>query len=833
MNAKKISALRLPNLLLLLSFLIAWGIVQVVYVGFGRGEIDHNSDPTSYNSSHIMDPRVTDDTLLIESIVAIVQNYYIDRERVTNQELLDLTLSRLSDNRVVSYSKVDNLYMVKNEDMSFEFHVDKNYRLKDFVQHIIGVSNVIAGERVNKENSGFHEGRFVFLNSLLAGLDPHSSLLDRFLYKELRQGTEGSFGGLGVVVGIKENLLTVIKPIPNSPAARAGIKKRDKIIMINNTSTYGATLENLVEHMRGEPGTKVNLSLMRGGAYAPTNISLEREVIEVDSVTSYLEMRNKHKFIRIAIEGFSSRTSHEVRDAIMRHERDSDLSGIVLDLRGNPGGLLDQAVSVSDLFLTKGDIVSTKGRRLEVEKAGVGFYEFRHPMIVLINSDSASASEIVAGALRENNRAIVIGQPSFGKGSVQTIFELPQEQALKLTIARYYTPAGISIQGRGIMPDLLLQPIVRSRKNLNLMGEYRYRTERFLMNSLKSDGIRSGLRGASHVGFYLVDEITDTPLDADRSNDIELAIAYDLLEKVASDYGVPASVSSARVSHYLGRYFSFLKNRVDDSTRKVTTWLRQQHDIDWSVAREDKIGPSLSEIKLELSLPNSLVLGKDNSIKTDWKIVNNSKSAIERLSIFVQVKGSVSHTAEFLVGKVNAGETSQGVVHIPVFNDEGVRDISLKSGLSQNGSPILFNGKSRTVEVIPAPLPSVKLITELIEGNNSIFKGMLEAKEKAILRVSVKNDGQETGNGLGIRVANLAGRQIRIENDDLFVGDLKPGESKNVDFEVVASPTLLSNELGFGVSIEGENMISVIRKRVSIPAKKNVNTEKPASMLGH
>ena len=704
MSDKKSSFFKSTHLLLLASFAMAWGVVQVIHsslINFSQPQarnIIERRDSPSVIRSKLGGP---EDTLLIESIVAIVQNYYVDEGRVANEDLLVLTLDRLQEKESITYERKNYSFTVRNGDASADFTLAQPYSLQQFVQHIVLISDLLTSPNKNGEEQEYgdlHQGRFTFLNTLLMALDPHSSLLDRFLYKELRQGTEGSFGGLGVVVGIKENLLTVIKPIPKSPAARAGIRKKDKIIMINNTSTYGVTLESLVEHMRGEPGTLVHLSLMRGGAYAPQNISLKREIIEVDSVTPYLVEREGYRFLRLAIESFSARTSREVRDLIMKYERTEDIAGIILDLRSNPGGLLDQAVNVSDLFLTTGSIVSTKGRRVEIEDAGIGYSEFRHPMIVLINGDSASASEIVAGALRDNNRAIIVGQPSFGKGSVQTIFELPKDQALKLTIARYYTPSGHSIQNRGIFPDIWLQPIVSFEHNRNLMGDYRYRTERFLRNSLKAEKSQDEKQEWSMLGYYLVEEINDAPLDSEGDSDLELGLSIDILEKIAVDYGVPVNVGSGRASHFLARYHEFIKQKVAVMGAETSAWLQKSHKIDW--AHESGKSTPRDKIDLVLNYSKKVIIGQQNSVKANWQVTNRSENVADRISFFIQSKGLMRDTTEFLVGRIAPGETKQGQVSIPILGGKSLTRILMSSGLSQDGVPIFFSGEDKVVNVI-------------------------------------------------------------------------------------------------------------------------------------
>ncbi|BCX87876.1 carboxyl-terminal processing protease [Methylomarinovum tepidoasis] len=294
------------------------------------------------------------------------------------------------------------------------------------------------------------------IRGMLSGLDPHSAYLSPDEYKELRIGTTGQFGGLGIEVGMENGFIKVISPIDDTPAQRAGIKAGDLIIRLDDKPVKGMTLQEAVKIMRGKPGTKITLTIVREGVDKPLKITLTRAVIKIKSV--------KHKLLQpgygyVRITSFQSRTGEQLHKAIAELKKEGALKGLILDLRNNPGGVLNAAVAVSDAFLESGKIVYTDGRIEEAKmefKATPGDLIKDVPMVVLINAGSASASEIVAGALQDHHRAIVMGQKSFGKGSVQTILPLSNGGAIKLTTARYYTPSGRSIQAEGIVPDIVL-----------------------------------------------------------------------------------------------------------------------------------------------------------------------------------------------------------------------------------------------------------------------------------------------------------------------------------------------------------------------------------------
>lgn len=299
------------------------------------------------------------------------------------------------------------------------------------------------------------------LRGMLSGLDPHSSYLDKDEFKDMSVATSGKFGGLGIEVQMQNGFVRVVSPIDDTPAARAGIQPGDYIVKIDDAPVKGLNLTEAVKKMRGEPGSRVVLTVVRDGASAPLVLDLKRDIINVSSVKSRM-LEPALGYLRISSFTTETGAALDKELAKLKKEAGGPLKGLVLDLRNNPGGVLDAAVKVSDAFLAKGPIVSIKGRD------GAGAREFDatagdalegKPLVVLVNGGSASASEIVAGALQDQRRAVVMGAKTFGKGSVQTIMPLPNDSAIKLTTARYYTPSGRSIQAEGIEPDVTIHTL--------------------------------------------------------------------------------------------------------------------------------------------------------------------------------------------------------------------------------------------------------------------------------------------------------------------------------------------------------------------------------------
>jgi carboxyl-terminal processing protease len=369
------------------------------------------------------------------------------------------------------------------------------------------------------------------INGMLAGLDPHSSYMDPKSFRDMQVQTRGEFGGLGIEVTMEEGLVKVVAPIDETPAAKAGVMANDVITHLDDEAVQGLTLNQAVDKMRGPVNTKIKLTIMRKGADKPIEVSIVRDIIRVKSVRWHPE-GGDIGYIRVT--QFNEQTTDGLKAAI--NDLNSQLGvdkvkGYVLDLRNNPGGLLDQAISVSDTFLEKGEIVSTRGRNPEETQrfnARPGDLVKGKPLIVLVNGGSASASEIVAGALQDHKRATLIGTRSFGKGSVQTIIPLGAGNgALRLTTARYYTPSGRSIQAKGISPDIeVLQEVPD-----NLKAQTDSKGEASLRGHLKAEG-------AEETG-------SQSYVPPNETDDKAIKMALDLLRGTASNAAFPPNPKAA------------------------------------------------------------------------------------------------------------------------------------------------------------------------------------------------------------------------------------------------------------------------------------------------
>lgn len=332
------------------------------------------------------------------------------------------------------------------------------------------------------------------IRGMLTGLDPHSDYLDEDSFKELQVGTSGEFGGLGIEVGMEDGFVKVISPIDDTPAQRAGLEAGDLIIRLDDKPVKGMTLGDAVKVMRGKPGTDIELLVVREGKDKPFTVTITRDIIKVKSVKQRM-LEDGFGYLRIT--SFQSKTTDGIHAALdkLEEENKGKLRGLVLDLRNNPGGVLNAAVGVSDAFLNSGKIVYTEGRVVDAKME----YNAQHgdrlngaPIVVLVNQGSASASEIVAGALQDHKRALIIGQKTFGKGSVQTVLPLDEKTAVKITTARYFTPDGRSIQAEGIKPDIEIKPLKVSDESKSKEENFEPLSEADLSKHLSNPNAKDG-----------------------------------------------------------------------------------------------------------------------------------------------------------------------------------------------------------------------------------------------------------------------------------------------------------------------------------------------------
>jgi carboxyl-terminal processing protease len=765
---------------------------------------------------------------LIDTVLAILETYYVDSSRINNSSLLSGAVDGMTyafPEAEVSMRENIQRLRLSGKEVQFDYQDSLTHEaLKSNLKKMLAFCEATYLDQLLTPSIFSLLGSeknctTIVVNAILSSLDAHSSLMSPEEFAELRQGTEGSFGGLGVIVGVKNHLLTVVKPMPRSPALRAGLMKNDKIFSIDGYPTFGRSLDQLVGHMKGPPGSIATLSVLKAGRSSPVEIKVKREVIEVDSVESIPHHSGGTHFLQIVVDSFASRTSKEIINSIREFKRAFPLNGVVLDLRSNPGGLLDQAVEVSDIFLKRGSIVSTKGRKEDVEFATRGIDELDFPVVVLMNEDSASASEIVAGALQDNGRAVIVGQPSFGKGSVQTLFELPDERALKLTIARYFTPSNRSIQNTGITPDVWVQPVLERSENRNLFGSYRYRNEAFLPNHLTSvDSDKQGERRQSVLkGFYL----KKAPLISDEENpfDFELNVARLIIEKSASVYGARLPVSAQRSTHLLALSFESIQQELSKSNSRVSSWLKDKFGLNWAGIAQVKS----SSLKISVAEDEIRSLGGSKFL-VPWRLDNITQNEAQHVSVFIQSQVMGLETTEVILGQVGGRESKSGVFEISVPASASPGKYRVSAGIAIDSLPLEDAMFDFNLTVTPTEYAGLNIsarYTDLLHKSNNDFKGMiLNPGGRGQVLLEVENTSNVEISDLSIDIVNLSGDQIAAQT----FGDRKfsLGKAKRIliDVPVSAGSKIDSDSVSLGFVFRSANFREPVAKAVHLSAAK-------------
>ena len=379
------------------------------------------------------------------------------------------------------------------------------------------------------------------IEGMLRSLDPHSSFLKPTDYKELQIETKGSFTGIGIEISLRDGILTVVSPIEGTPAYKAGLKANDKIIKIEGKSTKNMGLIEAVKLLRGPKGTKVTISIFREGWNQLKDVTLTRDVIPIKSVR-YHTLEQGYGYVRIS--NFQNKTSLELRKALNDLEKEGELKGLVLDLRNNPGGLLDQAVKVADQFLDEGLIVYTDGRikdQIMRFTAHPDPEPSTYPIVILVNEGSASASEIVAGALQDHKRALVMGTQTFGKGSVQTIIPLEDGAAVRLTTALYYTPSGRSIQAKGIVPDIIVPFVPKKQEKKEDKSPFHFIKESDLEGHLPGADDKKDDKDIKDNGSKPSAKDTEAEMDNQMEEALRILKAWNLFSHFSSGNKKPLS----------------------------------------------------------------------------------------------------------------------------------------------------------------------------------------------------------------------------------------------------------------------------------------------------
>ena len=639
-----------------------------------------------------------------------------------------------------------------------------------------------------KAQTKVRDVEYAAIGGMLNTLDPHSLLLKPETYNEMKLSTRGHFGGLGIVISMVKGVLTVINPMKHTPAHKAGIKSCDQILKIGEESTINMTLTQAVNRLRGEPGSKVEVTLMRKTWKKPLRKTLTRAVIMVPSITSRM-LKKKVGYIRL--KNFQGNSTEEMRTHLEKLHRQG-MRSLVLDLRGNPGGLLDQSVRIADLFIRSGTLLTTvshAGKGHDEKRATSSGTERDYPIAVLVSSGSASASEIVAGALKNLDRAVVIGTRTFGKGSVQVLYDNRDGSALKLTIAEYRTPGDVSIQAVGITPDIYTAPVFIREDFIRLERADYSRREQDLNKHLTSRKPRGKKAKPLRTVPYLARELNKTDKekkkkepqnlclypDRDCKDTDEDRFVLDFQIKMARD--LMAQTQSAKRSQILKASDAFFKQQVIAQEQQIIEALKK-HQVNWS-----KLAPAEGKPKIQVSVTTDPKQGQSRACKPmriKVTVHNSGDAPTSRLQAVSDSSNLILKGHEFAFGKVAPGESKSWEVPLKIRDEHTRIDEMTFNFREANGNapppytiPISIKGVERPVFAY-----GYQLIDD-VRGNQD---GQVQRGETVRLLVKVRN----TGKGRSLRTVttlkNLSGEGIFLRKGRFTLGKLDSGEKKVASF---------------------------------------------------
>ncbi|MBK9069503.1 MAG: PDZ domain-containing protein [Myxococcales bacterium] len=756
------------------------------------------------------------DMVLVNRTLTDVRKNYVDPSRIDSKKMLfralDSVQFRVAEILIEPAPERDEVtVMVGAKRQTFSTKdVDSPWRLAASLKPIFK----FIEDNVSKTED-LAEVEYAAVNGMLSALDPHSVLFDPEEAKDFEVNTRGKFGGLGIVIRLVNSKLTVIRPMRDTPAGRAGIKAGDHIVKINQEPTENLTSDESVERMRGTPKTKVTLWIARKGMTDLLRFDLERAVIRVESVQSKLVSGNVGL---IRIDQFSDNTGAEVANA-MTTLMAQGATAWVLDMRRNPGGVLDASIEVADLFLRSGVIVSTmtSGTNARHTYAESDNEDATSSLAVLINSSSASAAEIVAGAIKNNNRGIIIGGRSFGKGSVQKLYSYRDGSQLKLTIEQYLTPGEKSIQSVGIVPDIeLLRTLVPSKNDapgdvVRLLPSSRSYRERDLDSHLDSSFAKDTETPQYSLAYLFERPATpaalkpvegEAPIDGEEEEelitdelqtDFEILFAAEIVKKTKSPSREVLLRSAAAI---------VAAKQADEAAKRVKALAKL--GIDWA-APPAASARTKTSLRLDVAVtPGAELVAGDTALVTA-KLTNTGTAPAYRAFVRTLTDDPIFRDYELAFGKVMPGETKTFTtrVKIPSFASDR-RDHIQWSASDAAGSA--FDAPPLALGIKAAPQPAFGYAYQMVDGDGADGDGLVQAGERIKLRVAVKNAGVGAAPKAVLVLRNSSGDDVVLETSRLQMGAVAAGTTREHEFTLRIAQRPARDFIGLEMTVYDETL---------------------------
>ncbi|MEO5730759.1 MAG: MXAN_5808 family serine peptidase [Byssovorax sp.] len=801
----------------------------------------------------------------VNETLKMIRDKYVDPDRVKPKDMLLSALNYVQRDvaQVIVLTDDPNEVTVRVETAEKKFRVDNVQGPWDVSARLREVFSFLQ-KNLRGTEVDLREVEYAACNGMLHTLDPHSTFMSPDAYKEMNLSTSGAFGGLGIVISLRDNMITVMNPMPETPAGRAGLKRMDRILKINNESTLNMGLEGAVRRLRGDPGTDVTVWVQRecDGSWAGTKpFKLTREVIKVKSVESRA-LDQGIAYLRL--KQFQATSSAEIDRALLEIGQKGPIKGVVLDLRGNPGGLLDQAARIADKFLVEGTLVSTKGASegRDEKRAKAPGTEPPYPLIVLVSGNSASASEIVAGALKNNDRALIVGQQTFGKGSVQLVFPdiTPEKAALKLTIAQYLTPGDISIQGVGVTPDIELDPMTVDQLEMDMTVRKDGVRERDLSaHLLNSRAVATGKPGeVVHYAFLSSEREAMRARGSDVADD---EVQLDFPIKFARDLAMRLPSNTKRLDQLRAAH-DFIEQTRKEEVAKVTAELLKS-GVDWSepAANETVVAGKELEVKVETDKATPDVsAGEPMELRVTVK--NNGKQPVYRLRGMTESDNGYFEGKELVFGKIAPGQSktakaplgwcdyedkviacktreknAKRVCKLP--KDALTRSDGLKVKFEASG-PAGTGGPGSGPEPAPVEIrPTITAIErpvfqysyQIADDRGGNGDGRLQKGEQVTMYLTIKNIGKGRSFETQADIVNLSGEGLLLNAGHFDVSKMAPGDVRRVAFTFDVQQQLTEPEVTFMLSVADSDLREVASEKVKIPIEPALAVQKASGSV--
>lgn len=701
---------------------------------------------------------------VLQRAIYYIKNNYVGPDRIDARQMLKNGVEALQQAVApVMTDWNDGYFVLSVANQKRRFEVTEDIQLSDlpiFFGHVLDFTETHLPE-ARPEDSDKLE--YVMLDGVVSTLDPHSNFLRPKIYSEFRIGTSGNFGGIGIAIGIREAYLTVIAPLEGTPAHRAGLKAGDRIIQVGDERTINMSLTEAVERLRGKVGTKVTILVTREGEKEPLEFTIRRAMISIDSVKAEL-LDNRVALLKI--KNFQEDTASELMRETRRLAAASNgLNGVILDLRNNPGGLLDQAVAVADAFLAKGIIVSTVGfndQLNEEDHARKNHLLEMVPLVVLVNEGSASASEILAGALQVHDRALVIGNRTFGKGTVQTLYDMKDGSALKLTIAKYLAAGTEDVQNYGIIPDIGMIPVRINDERIDMV-ENEVRREHDLEKHLAGQEEPRPDREPAFKLHYIQEE--EDPEQVTGTINL------------AHDYPVELATKILHFSDGIGRsaQLDYLKETIDEHIAgqdKLISMRLKEQDIDWARGNNDGSPEAIIEFWVTRTEKKVEEIVGGDEIKLNLRVENVGKDPFYRLLAVTESENPLFDNLEFPLGQIAPGKSRTYLVAV-----------SLPATLASQHVPvkIVFHEQHDDVPKVQ----EIPIAIRFIDAPRFVYKWSVANGDRDIrpgdnvaITFSVKNIGSGTSEKPVINLVNKEGDRIFLKEGRAKLDPIQPGETK-------------------------------------------------------